>query len=181
MKKTRVRQLKKRVHGHESFVAVALAVVAVCTLAGSDAFFAVPDSPRIAHANTSANPYQPVNGGTYVPPSYYGIPPTMQNGYVYPSLSSSTRSLPRAAVQRRLKNARRSADKIQKQLMQAEDTIDALQRKIDASPGRTHDALESLMLELTDSYARLNKRFADLQTQIASYELLLDPSKDMSR
>ena len=164
-------------HAHESVVAVTLAVITLCTFASADTFFSAPESPSIAHANTSANPYQPVNGGGYVQPSY-GMPPYPQGGYRY---SSSARSLPRATVQRRLKNAKRSAVTLERQIIAAQDAIDAIQRKIDASPGRANEALEEQILRLTDNLARLDQRFAELHTQIAAYELLLDPSKDATR
>ncbi len=170
---------QRRQHEQESLVAVTLAIITLCTFAGADTFFSAPESPTIAHANTSANPYQPVNGGTYIPPTY-GVPPYYQNGYVVP-YSSSARPLSRATVQRRLKNAKRSAATLERQILAAEDAIDAIQRKIDASPGRANEALEEEILRLTDNLARLDQRFAELHSQIAKYELLLDPSKDASR
>lgn len=180
MTKKHVRPAKKRVRGHEQIAVTALAVVTVCTLAGGDLFLNAPDSPGIAHANTSANPYQPV--GTYIPPTY-GIPPYTQTtqpsgGFRYSSSVSPAR---RTAIERKLTRAKRSAAAVEKQIQHAEDSIDALQHTIDATPGRRNDALEGMILSLNENLARLDKKLADLNSQIAAFEILLDPSKDQSR
>lgn len=177
MKKRTIR-LKACPKRNDQFVAVALAIVTVCTLAGSDVYLGAPDSPHLAHANTSANPYQPVNG-SYVP-AFDGMP-SYNSESRRGSGTSSVSPVRRAFLERRLKALHRSADAILKQIVRAEDAADGLQTRIDAAPGRRNDDLEDLVLTITDNITRLEKRLAAVNSQIASFELQLDPSSDQSR
>ena len=181
-KKKYTRSPKKSVHGHDFVVAVALAIVTICTLAGSDAFLSAPDSPSIAHANTSANPYRPV--GTYVPPTYHvpsyasSYAPTFSPSHAYSSSLTPARI---TAIQRKLKTAKKSAAAVEKQILHGEDSVDALQKQIDNARGRKTDALEQEVMSMSDNLNRLGQHLADLNSQISMYELMLDPSKDHSR
>lgn len=176
--KKKTGSVRSHARGTEFIAAVGLAVVAICTLAGSDAFINSPDSPRIAHANTSANPYQPVDTRTPIPFTTTRGDMRSSAAFSEPSTVSDARFV---SIERRLAAFRRSAASIAKQIYRAEDSIDALQKKMDASPGRKNDALDEMILKLTDHLARLDKRLAVINDRIARYEIMLDPSKDQSR
>lgn len=165
---------------HEVFTVLALTLVTLLTFASSDIFFSSSAEQSIAHANTSANPYQPVT----TDPT--GIPLPYGSGYM-PSyqatgvISSSVRSLPPAVIKRKLKTARRSLVTLQNRIEALQDVIDGLQKKVDASPGRTSEELEAQLLARTDELFALEEKFAKINSQIAAFELQLDPTKDASR
>lgn len=159
---------KRSPENHESIAVVALALLAFLTFAGADAFSA-PDSPVIAHANTSANPYQPVQWQNGVTPSYNG------GIHSYDGTSVSREPISpeqRHLFERRLKALKRSASLIAKQIVRAEDAMDTLERK-NGSP----DLLQALQSRI----ASLDKRLAAINAKIMSLEIRINPSLDQSQ
>lgn len=161
---TRKQTKKAHAHSHEQFAAVALALIALATLAGAD-LFSAPETQSVAHANTSANPYQPVR--TYVPSNY----PSYE--YRTQPVQSSVSSLPRAAVLRKIKALERSMKTISRQLQNAERKIDTLTAALENAKPANTIGIRSALEDLEALRDRLEQRLADTNTKLEGYRLQL--------
>lgn len=155
-KNTRISQKKNVRHDHVAMAA--LAFVALATLIGADVFSS-PETQTIAHANTSANPYQPVQ--TYVP----------RTGASHSERSSYVSSVNSTTILRRIIVLERSVKTITRQLRRIENRIDALDAALQVAEPKNLLSLRSALDELTALRDRLEQRLAEANSKLAEYLL----------
>lgn len=136
-----------------------VAVMAVMTHAEGDT-----SRSLVSYAGASANPYQPIL--PYQPSAYTPSERSIQVS------SSRARVLPKAVLQRKIKQLARTITSVHKRLMMTEDKIDVLERTISTVSGNTSELTDSLV-RLTASRLKLSNQLAKLESDRANLTLQL--------
>lgn len=145
---------------NEHIALVVLVVVGLVVFMSIDRF-STPETQTIAHANTSANPYQPVQ--RYIPHTTYRQS-TYTSGY-----SSSV--LHDSQYYRKIIVLKRSVKTILRQLQRVEKSIDTTNTALDTATPKEILGLRFTLDGLTTKRDRLEQRLAEVNSKLADYSV----------
>ena len=145
---------------NEHVALITLVVVGLIVFASIDRF-STPETQTIAHANASANPYQPVQ--RYVPQASHKQTAT--------TTYYSSSALRDAKYYRKIIVLQRSVKTIMRQLERVEKGIDTTNEALRIATAKDVLALRDTLDALTKKRDRLEQRLAEINSKLAEYSL----------